>query len=924
MKHKLIRLSSVLAGLAFVAVFYGLAFNNTPSTTAITAMDFKAGNIIDDAVFYNAGTMTVEEIQAHLNRYMPACDTWGTGAVGSGRYINGVAVPSNTTRAEYARRMRAAGNARYHEPPYVCVQNYYENPATHETLYETKNVIKDGMISAAQIIYNASQKYGINPQVLLVLLKKESYVWGDNWPLKDEYNTVMGYACPDTAPCDSKYFGFYNQVEMAAWQLNYYKSHIYSYNYRPYATNSILYSPTTSCGRKSVYLENIATTSLYIYTPYTPNDAALRNYPGTATCGSYGNRNFFMYFSEWFGDTHSLNIEKKNIPELNYSLTNADGTKNIFVENNSKDEAAKLTAGQNNASSVFSFKQNSDGSYAITNLNSQKQLAITDSVVMMGSAVKQSTSSTANKWYIYSKVNGEFYIASASNPAYVISITDDNQVVLDIYGSANSKPLKLIPAKNEALLDGQYTISSKLRDNFALTVLNSNIVVSNGNDSDAQKYTITYDQNSNYYTIKNTNGKYVSLESETVTNGVNVMVSDAKNSCTQKFLIAKKENSYSINSACDISYSFDVARASTDNGTNVIAYTFSSSKINHEWWFDKIETKEETPVVTPTVPEKTEPETKQVIADGKYVIRSALRANYALDVLKAELYSGANVNTWNSNGSIAQVFNFKYDSSKDAYLITNSVSGHALDMAGGKATNGTNVQIYNVNNTCSQYWKIIKKANGNYSIITSCDTNYALDVAMASADNGTNIIVYTYNSSKTNQEWWFEKVDVKEENPTVPEKTEPQTKQLIEDGKYVIRSALRSNYALDVLKAALYSGANVNTWNSNGSIAQVFNFKYNSAKDAYLITSATSGHALDMAGGKAKNGANVQIYNQNNTCSQYWKIEKKSNGKYSIHTSCDTDYALDVAMASADNGTNIIVYTYNSSKINQEWWFEKK
>ncbi len=306
MRRKVLQFSSILACVAFVAVFYGLAISSTPTTEAVSAMDFNAGNIIDDAVFYDKSTMSVADIQNHLNRYMPVCDTWGTGAVGSGRSINGRSIPSWTSRADYARQKRAAGDSRYHDPPYVCVQNYYENPNTHENLYDTHNEIRPGMISAAQIIYDVAQEFNVNPQVLLVMLKKESYVWGDNWPLRYEYNTVMGYACPDTAPCNSKYFGFYNQMRMAAWQLNYYKSHIYSYNYRPYAVNNILYSPDASCGRKSVYLENIATTSLYIYTPYTPNDAALRAYPGTATCGSYGNRNFFMYFNEWFGSTHAL------------------------------------------------------------------------------------------------------------------------------------------------------------------------------------------------------------------------------------------------------------------------------------------------------------------------------------------------------------------------------------------------------------------------------------------------------------------------------------------------------------------------------------------------------------------------------------------------------------------------------------------
>ncbi len=297
------RMLYCLAVAVFMGVFFGLAAKNSPESVAVKATDFQAGRIIDDEIFYNPGTMTVQEIQAHLDKYSASCDMWGEQAIGYGRKINGVAVNPNVTRREYARMMRNAGRNDYHDAPYVCVSKYYENPETHKTNFETNAKPEEGMISAAQIIYDAAHKYNINPQVLLVMLKKESYVWGDTWPLKDEYNTVMGYACPDNAPCDSAYFGFYNQVMKAAWQLNYYKEHIYSYGYYPYMTNNIYYSPNYSCGTKSVYLENIATTSLYIYTPYTPNDAALANYPGEAYCGSYGNRNFFMFFSEWFGST---------------------------------------------------------------------------------------------------------------------------------------------------------------------------------------------------------------------------------------------------------------------------------------------------------------------------------------------------------------------------------------------------------------------------------------------------------------------------------------------------------------------------------------------------------------------------------------------------------------------------------------------
>lgn len=136
------------------------------------------------------------------------------------------------------------------------------------------------------------------------MLKKESLgpLTADSWPVKSQYKYSMGYACPDSgtgysANCDASKAGFYKQMMLSAWQLNYYKEHPNDYRYH-LGWNDIQYSTDPGCGTKSVNIENIATLSLYIYTPYTPNNASLANYPGTASCGSYGNRNFFAFFKE--------------------------------------------------------------------------------------------------------------------------------------------------------------------------------------------------------------------------------------------------------------------------------------------------------------------------------------------------------------------------------------------------------------------------------------------------------------------------------------------------------------------------------------------------------------------------------------------------------------------------------------------------
>ena len=428
MKHKLLRYSSIAASLVFVAVFFGLAILNTPGSDAtVKATDFKAGRIIDDEVFYNKNTMTVAEIQAFLDKYTPTCDVWGTKTLGAARYHAWGTAPASMKRADYAKwRREVGGDSRYHDPPYVCVNLYYENPTTHETNFDTNFEKKEGMLSAAEIIYQAAQKYNINPQVLLVMLKKESYAWGDDWPIKWGYNTIMGYGCPDTAPCDEKYYGFYNQMMMAAWQMNYYKDHIYSYGYFPYAYNNIYYSPTLSCGTKRVYLENIATTSLYIYTPYTPNDAALKNYPGTATCGSYGNRNFFMYFNEWFGTTLTTHATI-SLNEGDYTLALAsDKSKTLQLVKEDTGNGIKYTVGAiaNNKVDIFTIKKKSNGNYNIINKYSDKALDIPSGDAISGKELQQYTQNGLNpqEWKPYDNGDGTFSLASVITGNLVVSI----------------------------------------------------------------------------------------------------------------------------------------------------------------------------------------------------------------------------------------------------------------------------------------------------------------------------------------------------------------------------------------------------------------------------------------------------------------------------------------------------------------------
>jgi hypothetical protein len=285
----------------------GNVFSARAAARSVNPSDWQAGRIIDDNLFTDANSMTADQIQSFLNAQVPNCDTNGTQpATDWGR--------SDLTHAQYATQVKG-----WPGPPYVCLKNYYEVPKTSPGSGMPANnysgSIPNGAISAAQMIYNAAQQYHISPKVLLIKIRSESAgpLTNDSWPLPTQYTYAMGAHCPDSGPgntpnCDPNYAGFSIQISEAAALLRYYLDNM-SQSWWPYkkvGNNSILYNPNSACGSSNVNVVTGATAALYTYTPYQPNAAALAAGYGTATCGAYGNRNFWLYYNDWFGSPNDF------------------------------------------------------------------------------------------------------------------------------------------------------------------------------------------------------------------------------------------------------------------------------------------------------------------------------------------------------------------------------------------------------------------------------------------------------------------------------------------------------------------------------------------------------------------------------------------------------------------------------------------
>ena len=252
-------------GATVIATTVLVALQPAAVSDALSGSQFDPGNIISDANFYDANAMSEATIQSFLQSKIGSCT--------NGQCLNVLRVDTTSKAADHMCPGAYAGAAA--EP-------------------------------VSRVIFKVQQACGISAKVILVTLQKEQGLVSARGPSTSTLQRAMGYGCPDTAACDTTYYGVFNQIYQAAHQLKRYGLSAPDNNSFHYmvvgAVNQIRYSPNAACGTGSVTIQNKATAALYYYTPYQPNGPALANLSGTGDgCSSYGNRNFWVYYNTWFG-----------------------------------------------------------------------------------------------------------------------------------------------------------------------------------------------------------------------------------------------------------------------------------------------------------------------------------------------------------------------------------------------------------------------------------------------------------------------------------------------------------------------------------------------------------------------------------------------------------------------------------------------
>ena len=232
---------------------------------------FDPGNIASDEVFYNTTAMTLQQITAFIDEQNAGCD-------GPWCLRN---LTLDTTP----------------QPADAYCQAYTGGPAQ----------------SAAKMLYDFSRACGINPQVMLVTLQKESQGLTRTDADRILLRGGVGVALPGHRPRRLRELrpavrrvlppGLRHGPPMGEVPGRDPERPV-QLPTRPDLRHRRGTSPNPAAAPARCRIRNLATASLYVYTPYQPNAASLAAYPGEGdACSSYGNRNFFRMFQNYFGST---------------------------------------------------------------------------------------------------------------------------------------------------------------------------------------------------------------------------------------------------------------------------------------------------------------------------------------------------------------------------------------------------------------------------------------------------------------------------------------------------------------------------------------------------------------------------------------------------------------------------------------------
>lgn len=307
---------------------------------------------------------------------------------------------------------------------------------------------------------------------------------------------------------------------------------------------------------------------------------------------------------------------------------------------------------------------------------------------------------------------------------------------------------------------------------------------------------------------------------------------------------------------------------------------------------------------------------KDEMTNGTYEIISSMNNNKVLDIQNGSLNSGAYVQLYDWNGSVAQQYNIRKNQN-GYYTIQNIGSRLYLGVqADWNSMQSGNRLVQGVNaSSKSGQFIIARNSNGYWVISSAWDSRFVVDLNGAKLNNENKIQMYTENGSGA-QAWKLLKIGKTREEL---DDLAVNNRNNLSDGIYTINSSLNFTFVLDVNGGSKANFGNIQLYKNNGTVAQGWKVNHDS-KGYVTFINVGSGKAIDVKNGYSQNEQNISQYDSNNTYAQKWIIVKDGDG-FKIVSALNDNFVLDLSNGQVKNMANIQLYKENGTSA-QRWYFQ--
>lgn len=380
----------------------------------------------------------------------------------------------------------------------------------------------------------------------------------------------------------------------------------------------------------------------------------------------------------------------------------------------------------------FVFIKQKDGFFKIKSTNSSKMLESDRENSSEGANVCQYDNSNGENqlWKPVPAGGGYFYLENKANGlvAGINSNKAENKTNIQMYSNKQSENQKFKLISTTPLADATYKIVPVLDSSYAWHVKYGSYdngatihLYKDDNYINTPKFIFTR-QSNGFYTIENTNsGKMVECKGAGQKSGTDICQNIRTTSTAQQWkLIPTEDGYYYLQNRCN-NLVASVAGGKAGNNVNI-----------------------QMAALNKTASQKFQIMVTFPLANGTYVLESALNNSYVWDISGASKADKGNLQLYEYNGSDAQKFVVKKHYGEWEYYTIQSLNSKKLvECNSKKQKNGINIWQYSESKTAdtAQLWKPVASGDGKY-YLQNWYNNLVAGVKDGKAANKANIQLY--------------------------------------------------------------------------------------------------------------------------------------------------------------------------------------